>query len=145
MMIIHAVKMLTSLDHLGRGVTQHSLEVTIRKRLGETEGHEDKWRFLSGQLKRAKESRWGDISSIWSRVRGFTGDVGVVFTVGPFTPLLLLVSLLVTRISRVTSGGLSFESCVLREGSRGTRSGSVLLNRVALLTLSVWLPNQTSG
>ena len=77
MIITHAVKMLTSPDHLVRGVAQHSLEATIRKRLGETEGYEDKWHFLFGQLKSPKESRRGDISSIWSRVRGFTGDVGV--------------------------------------------------------------------
>ena len=50
MMITHAVKML---DPLVRGVAQHSLECTIRKRFGGTEGHEDQWRFLAGQLKSA--------------------------------------------------------------------------------------------
>lgn len=59
MMITHAVKMLTSPDPLVRGVAQHSLECTIRKRFGATEGHEDQWRFLAGQLKSATESRRG--------------------------------------------------------------------------------------
>ena len=54
MMITHVVKMLTSPDHLVRGVAQHSLEATILKRLGETEGHEDKWRFLSGSAQKCQ-------------------------------------------------------------------------------------------
>ena len=67
MIVTHAVKMLTSPDHWVRGEAQHSLEVTIHKRLGETEGHKDKWCFLSGQLKSPRASHRGDVSSIWSR------------------------------------------------------------------------------
>ena len=77
MMITHATKMLTSPDPLVRGVAQHSLDCTIRKRYGETEGPEDRWRFLAGQLRCANEGRRGDISSIWSRLRDFVGDIGV--------------------------------------------------------------------
>ena len=73
-MIAHATKMLTSPDPLVRGVAQHSLDCTIRKRYGETD---DRWRFLAGQLRCANEGRRGDISSIWSRLRDFVGDIGV--------------------------------------------------------------------
>ena len=48
----------------------------------------------------------------------------------------------VTRSSKVVFGGFSFGSC---EGGPGTRSGLSLLNRVALLTLSVWLLSLTTG
>ena len=77
MMITNAAKMLTSPDPLIRGVAQHSLGCTIRKRFGETEGPEDRWRFLAGELKSATESRRGDVSSIWSRLRGFAKEAGV--------------------------------------------------------------------
>ena len=64
-MITQAVKMLTSHDPLVRGVAKHSLDATIRKRYGETEGPEDQWRFLPGQLKTVCEGHHGDISTVW--------------------------------------------------------------------------------
>ena len=77
-MITQAVKMLTSPDPLIRGVARHSLDLTIRKRYGETEGPEDRWRFLVGLIKRDRESRRsGDISTVWSRVRDFAREAGV--------------------------------------------------------------------
>ncbi len=85
-MITHAVKMLTSPDPLVWGVAQHSLECTIRKKFGGTEGHEDQWRFLAGQLKSATESRRGDVSSIWSRLRAFAGETRVRGTSEDPTP-----------------------------------------------------------
>ena len=69
MMITHVTKMLTSPDPLVRGVAQHSLDCTIRKRYSVTEGPEDRWSFLAGQLRCANEGRRGDISSIWSQLR----------------------------------------------------------------------------
>ena len=77
MMITNTVKMLTSPDPLIRGVAQHSLGYTIRKRFGETEGPEDRWRFLAGELQSATESHRGDVSSIWSKLHGFVGEAGV--------------------------------------------------------------------
>ena len=76
-MITHATKMLTSPDPLVRGVAQHSLNCTIRKRYGETEGPEDRWHFLADQLRCANEGRRGDIRSIWNRLRDFVEDIGV--------------------------------------------------------------------
>jgi hypothetical protein len=76
-MITQADKMLTSPDPLDRGVAQQSLGCTIRKRIGEREGPEDRWWFLAGELKSADESRQGDVSSIWSRLRSFTSEMGV--------------------------------------------------------------------
>ena len=75
--ITQATKMLTSPDPLVRGIATHSLDCTILKRYGNTEGPEDRWRFLSGQLWREDEGRRGDISSVWSRVRSFTTTVKV--------------------------------------------------------------------
>ena len=77
LMMTHAVKMLTSPDPLVRGVAMISLDGTIKKRLGETEGPEDRWRFLSGQIRRTREGSRGDISTLWSRVRDFVGEAGV--------------------------------------------------------------------
>ena len=65
-MITQAVKMLTSPDPLVWGAAQYSLRSTIRKRVRETEGPEDRWWFLAGELKCAAESCRGDVSSIWS-------------------------------------------------------------------------------
>ena len=77
LMITQAIKMLTCPNPLVRGVTTHSLDCTILKRYGSTEGPEDRWRFLSGQLRWEDESRRGDISSIWSRVQSFVVTSGV--------------------------------------------------------------------
>ena len=46
LMITQAVKTLTSTDPLIRGVARLSLDLTIRKRYGVTEGPEDRWKFL---------------------------------------------------------------------------------------------------
>ena len=77
LMTTHVAKMLTSPDPLVRGVATLSLDRTIKKRYGETEGPEDRWRFLSGQIRRDREGRRGDVSTMWSRVRDFTKDTGV--------------------------------------------------------------------
>ena len=77
LLITQATKMLTSPDPLVRGIATHSLDCTILKRYGSTEGPEDRWRFLSGQLRREDEGRRGDISSVWSRMRSFATSTGV--------------------------------------------------------------------
>ena len=77
LLITQATKMLTSPDPLVRGIATHSLDCTILKRYGNTEGPEDRWRFLSGQLRREDEGRRGDISSVWSRMRSFTTTIEV--------------------------------------------------------------------
>ena len=126
MMITHAVKMLTSPDPLVRGVAQHSLECTIRKRFGGTEGHDDQWRFLAGQLKSATESRRGDVSSIWSRLRAFAGETGVRLHGGTSddpTPTGISIG------DRVLSGG--FRRVLLRE--LRTERGKTWLSKWASL------------
>ena len=126
MMITYAVKMLTSPDPLVRGVAQHSLECTIRKRFGGTEGHEDQWRFLAGQLKSATESRCGDVSSIWSRLRAFAGETGVRLHGGASddpTPTGISIG------DRVLSGG--FRTVLLRE--LRTERGKTWLSKWASL------------
>ena len=110
MMITHALKMLTSPDPLVQGVAQHSLECTIRKRFGGTEGHKDQWWLLAGQLKSATESRRGDVSNIWSRLRAFAGETGVRLHGGTSddpTPTGISIG------DRVLSGG--FRRVLLRE------------------------------
>ena len=77
LIITHAVKMLTSPDNFFRVVAIHSLDMTIKKRYGQTNGPEDRWRFLANQLRIAHEGRKGDISMIWSRVRDFVREIGV--------------------------------------------------------------------
>ena len=51
MMITSCSQDVTSPDPLVGGVAQYSLECTVHKRFGVTEGHEDQWWFLAGQLK----------------------------------------------------------------------------------------------
>ena len=74
LMIMQAVKMLTSPDPLVRDVAQHSLTLTIEKWYGDIEGLEDKWRFLAGQNRCQHEGIQGDVSTIWSRVRNLVAD-----------------------------------------------------------------------
>ena len=77
-MITQAVKMLTSPDALIRGVARLSLDLTIRKRYGVTEGPEDRWKFLRGEIKRDRESRRSsDVSTMWSRVRDYVKEARV--------------------------------------------------------------------
>ena len=76
LMIMQAVKMLTSPDPLIREMAQHSLNLTILKRCGGVEGPEDRWRYLSGQLSSARVKH-SDVSTIWSRVKAFCSDRNV--------------------------------------------------------------------
>ena len=77
LLITQAMKMLTSPDPLVRGIAIHSLACTILKRYGSTEGAEDRWQFLSGQLRQENDGHRGDISSVWSRMRSFVATIGV--------------------------------------------------------------------
>ena len=113
-------------DPLIRGVAQRSLKCTIRKRFGGTEGHEDQWRFLAGQLKSATESRRGDVSSIWSRLRAFAGETGVRLHGGTSDdPMPTGISI----GDRVLSGG--FRRVLLRE--LRTERGKTWLSKWASL------------
>ena len=77
-MVTQCIKMLSSPDDFVKGVAAASLDATVLKRYGQTEGPEDRWRFLSAQLKAPQESRkTNDISTIFSRVRTFAKDLGV--------------------------------------------------------------------
>ena len=77
LLITQATKMLTSPDPLVWVISTHSLDCTILKRYGSTEGPEDRWHFLSGQLRQENEGRRGDISSVWSRMRSSVMAIGL--------------------------------------------------------------------
>ena len=94
--------------------------------LGGTEGHEDQWRFLAGQLKSATESRRGNVSSIWSSLRAFAGETGVRLHGGTSddpTPTGISIG------DRVLSGG--FRRVLLRE--LRTERGKTWLSKWASL------------
>ena len=55
LLITHAVKMLTSPDNFVRGVAVYSLDATVKKQFGQTEGPKDRWRFLANQIRIAHE------------------------------------------------------------------------------------------
>ncbi len=64
----HAVKMLTSPDPQITGLARHSLDETMRTRYGDLTT--DQWLFLVGGLRLQLASRQGNISTLWSSVRG---------------------------------------------------------------------------
>ena len=75
-MITQCIKMLSSPDDFVKGVAAASLDATVLQRYGRIEGHGDRWRFLSAQLKALQESRkTNDISTIFSCVRTFARDL----------------------------------------------------------------------
>ena len=76
-MVTQCIKMLSSPDDFVKGVAAASLDATVQKRYGQTEGPEDRWQFVSAQLQAPQESRKGDVSMIFSRVRQFAKDLGV--------------------------------------------------------------------
>ena len=146
LMIAQAVKMLTSLEPLVRGVAQHSLTLTVEKWYRDIEGLEDKWCFLAGQIRCQREGRRGDVSTIWSRVRNFVADRQIRLHGGTDEdPTPTSISIGAQDFSR------NFRKILLQElrGRRGltftTSSGSVPPSREGLPNLSGAHPSPTTG
>ena len=77
-MVTQCIKCCLSLKTMSKGVAAASLDATMLKRYGQAEGPEDRWRFLSAQLKAPQEScKMSDSSMIFGHVRTFAKDQGV--------------------------------------------------------------------
>ena len=129
-----------------RGIATHSLDCTILKRYGSTEGPEDRWRFLSGQLRQEDEGRRGDISSVWSSMRSFVTTIGVCLHGGAASLRPRRPSPLVSRTSLGDdSGEHSCEGCGRQGGSTGSNGGRGWQNREGWLDHSAGRQSSTTG